>query len=305
MTPPPGRAKKAGAILLLGLVLVGWRVPAARADDGDGGPPGDTLMEVTARLEGEASALEALVSTWRERGREGVEDAARYLADSERRVWQWRVEARKAAAVGLVGSVPAGWEEGTGAFPAWGLPGIEAGPAALADEWFFYRTALARVVGVQEDVATWVAAHATGGPVPGRVCPVGAPFEFSPTWGEERPWGRTHKGEDVHAAAGTPLRAVESGTVVQAGWHWQGGFGVWLAGYYSGDVYYYAHLAWIPPEVRAGTTVEVGELVGWVGSTGNATSAHLHFGWIPDNPDQWPDLSGLADPYPLLFGLCR
>lgn len=78
-----------------------------------------------------------------------------------------------------------------------------------------------------------------------------------------------------------------------------------MAGHYSGDVYYYAHLAWIRPEVRPGATVEVGGPLGTVGSTGNATSPHLHFGWIPDDNGAWYDLTGLADPYPLLFGLCR
>jgi murein DD-endopeptidase MepM/ murein hydrolase activator NlpD len=70
-------------------------------------------------------------------------------------------------------------------------------------------------------------------------------------------------------------------------------------------VYYYAHLAAIAPGISPGAVVEVGTLLGWVGSTGNATSPHLHFGWIPDELGRWPDLTGLADPYPLLVGLCR
>jgi murein DD-endopeptidase MepM/ murein hydrolase activator NlpD len=138
----------------------------------------------------------------------------------------------------------------------------------------------------------------------GRVCPVDGPHHFEPTFGVDRPWGRDHKGEDVHAAWGTPLVALESGTILQAGWHWEGGFGVYLEGYYSADVYYYAHMVWSAPGIHPGVVVAVGDLLGWVGSSGNATSPHLHLGWIPDHAGPWLDLEGLADPYPLLVGLC-
>jgi murein DD-endopeptidase MepM/ murein hydrolase activator NlpD len=284
---------------------VAARPPSAGAGDGAGWPATECLEQAAASLEREASLLESLWTVWRGQEGEGAESAAHYLAGSQVRVWRWRVETREVVATGLVGSVPADWEEGIDGFPPLGSLGIETGPAALADHWVTYRAALARVLGIQEGLAAWAVAHTTGLPTPGRVCPVDGPVRFSPTWGEERPWGRTHKGEDLHADPGTPLVAVESGTILQAGWHWQGGFGIWLAGDYSGDVYYYAHLAWMPREVRPGATVEVGELLGWVGSTGNATSPHLHFGWIPDSNGPWPDLAGLADPYPLLFGLCR
>lgn len=303
MTRLRRRAGEIGAVLLLGLAGLGAFLPAAWADAGDGCPSAECLTEVTASLESEASLLEGLGAIWRGQEGSGAERAARYLADSQVRVWQWRVEARAAAAAALVGAVPTGWEEGPGDFPRLAMPGIEGGPATLAGHWVSYRAALEEVSRAQEDLAAWVAVNTGELPPPGRTCPVEGPAEFSRTWGEERPWGRTHKGEDLHAAAGTPVVAVESGTVVQAGWHWEGGFGVWLAGHYSGDVYYYAHLAWMPREVRAGAEVEVGDLIGWVGSTGNATSPHLHFGWIPDQ--RWPDLAGLADPFALLFGLCR
>ena len=173
----------------------------------------------------------------------------------------------------------------------------------LAD-WAAYRHALGRVLGLVEALRATAAPGTAGLPPPGRVCPVAGPLRFAPTWGEERPWGRTHKGEDLHAERDTPLVAIESGTILQSGWHWSGGFGVYLEGYYSGDVYYYAHLAWTAPGIRPGAVVEVGDLLGWVGSTGNAESPHLHLGWIPDNPGRWVDLDGLADPYPLLVGLC-
>ena len=63
-------------------------------------------------------------------------------------------------------------------------------------------------------------------------------------------------------------------------------------------------VAWIPPAIHPGVAVEVGDLVGWVGASGNATSPHLHLGWIPDNPGPGVALDLLADPYPLLVGLC-
>ena len=175
--------------------------------------------------------------------------------------------------------------------------------AVLAD-WAAYRRALGRVTLLLESLRAAAAPGTAGLPAPGRVCPVAGPHRFEPTWAEERPWGRSHKGEDIHAERGTPLVAIESGTILQSGWHWSGGYGVYLEGHYSGDVYYYAHMAWSAPGIKPGTVVEVGDLLGWVGSTGNATSPHLHLGWIPDNPGRWVDLDGLADPYPLLVGLC-
>jgi murein DD-endopeptidase MepM/ murein hydrolase activator NlpD len=303
--PPSGWAGETGAILLLGLVLLIVGIPRAQADDRPVDPASGRLEEITVALEGEATALRRLSAALTGPGGKGVSDLAGYLAAAEVRVWQWQVEASEAVAAELVGSVPVGWDvEGDG-FPALGSPGLEDGPGPLRGRWVVYQRALGRAVESQERLAAWLAAVTRGLPRPGRVCPVDGPAEFSPTWGEERPWGRTHRGEDVHADYGTPLVAVESGTVLQAGWHWQGGFGVWLEGHYSGSVYYYAHLSGIVPGVRPGARVEVGSLLGWVGSTGNATSPHLHFGWIPEGPERWLDLEGLTDPYPLLAGLCR
>ena len=139
----------------------------------------------------------------------------------------------------------------------------------------------------------------------GRVCPVAGPVEFEDSWGEQRPWGRVHRGTDMDAARGTPLVAIERGTILQSGWHWAGGFGIYLLGERSGDVYYYAHLDGIRRGIRPGVDVELGELVGWVGFTGNAGSAHLHFGWMPDHGAGWVDLEGLENPYPLLVRLCE
>jgi len=154
-----------------------------------------------------------------------------------------------------------------------------------------------------ELVAAWITDVLPTMPV-ARICPVDGPHHFTDTWGEARAWGREHKGTDIDAERGTPLVAVERGVIVQRGWHWAGGFGVYLLGSISGDVYYYAHLDWIHPSVRPGVWVDAGEVLGWVGFTGNAESAHLHFGWIPDHGPGWVDLDGLANPYELLRNIC-
>jgi murein DD-endopeptidase MepM/ murein hydrolase activator NlpD len=272
---PSGWAREAGAVLLLGVALCVLGVPPAGAEDPEVGAARLFLERATGALQTEADLLEGLAADPHLGGGSWMIDLAGCLAAAEVRVWQLQAEASEVAR------------------------------GALADDVAAYHRALNRMAELQERVGDLVAASAGGLPLPGRTCPVDGPAQFSHNWGEERPWGRAHKGEDVDADQGTPLVAVESGTVLQAGWHWQGGFGVWLAGHYSGDVYYYAHLVRIAPEVRPGARVEVGSLLGWVGSTGNATSPHLHFGWIPDNQGRWADLIGLADPYPLLVGLCH
>lgn len=302
---PLRRTGEIGAVFLLGLALALARpVPVAATDETPCGAP-TCLEEATIALEREATLLEGLWARWRQLGERGVESAARYLAAAEIRMWHSRVEAGEVVAAALVGSVPADWQAEVDDYPPPGSPGIDAGPRILAGYWVAYLAALERAEDLRGKMASWLEASASGRPRPGRTCPVEAPADFWHTWGEERPWGRTHKGEDLHAETGTPLLAVESGTILQSGWHWQGGFGFWLAGHYSGDVYYYAHLSAIAPEVRPGATVEAGDLVGWVGATGNATSPHLHLGWIPGDLGSWPDLEGLRDPYPLLLGLCR
>jgi murein DD-endopeptidase MepM/ murein hydrolase activator NlpD len=139
---------------------------------------------------------------------------------------------------------------------------------------------------------------------PTRICPVAGAHSFTDTWGESRPGGRVHRGTDVHAQWGTPLVAIERGIVLQSGWHRAGGFSVYMLGRRSGDVYYYAHLDGVHPEIEPGRRVELGEPVGRVGMTGNAGTPHLHFGWMPGHGARWIDLETLENPFGLLAGLC-
>ena len=67
----------------------------------------------------------------------------------------------------------------------------------------------------------------------------------------------------------------------------------------SGDEFYYAHLDGWAAGLGAGQSVGVGELIGYVGNTGNAqyTVPHLHFEYSPGG-------NGAVNPYPLVAGLC-
>lgn len=111
------------------------------------------------------------------------------------------------------------------------------------------------------------------------VFPVAGPHSYTDTWGAPRSGGRTHKGTDILAAKGTPVVACVTGTIsrttpTDTG---LGGITIWLKGS-DGYSYYYAHLDGIASGIRAGVSVSAGQLIGWVGSTGNAGSCnHLHF----------------------------
>ncbi|HHP7232964.1 MAG TPA: M23 family metallopeptidase, partial [Xenococcaceae cyanobacterium] len=88
-------------------------------------------------------------------------------------------------------------------------------------------------------------------------------------------WGRMHKGIDIAAPIGTPIMAAASGEVIVAGWN-SGGFGNLVKLKHSdGSVTLYAHNNRI--YVRQGQTVEQGQQIAEMGSTGFSTGPHLHF----------------------------
>lgn len=117
------------------------------------------------------------------------------------------------------------------------------------------------------------------------ICPVQGGSAYGNTWGAPRSGGRRHQGVDMLAPTGTPLQAVVSGTVAHRG-NRLGGITISLFGD-NGNRYYYAHL--VGYEGLPGR-VEQGQVIGYIGDSGNATGIpHLHFeirpgGGVPVNP---------------------
>ncbi len=124
------------------------------------------------------------------------------------------------------------------------------------------------------------------GYIDGRiVCPVQGASAYGDTWGAPRSGGRRHQGVDMLAPTGTPLQAVIGGFVAHRS-NRLGGITISLLGD-NGNRYYYAHLSGY--EGLEGR-VEQGQVIGYIGDTGNATGVpHLHFeirpnGGVPVNP---------------------
>ncbi|MCC7076341.1 MAG: peptidoglycan DD-metalloendopeptidase family protein [Acidimicrobiia bacterium] len=135
-------------------------------------------------------------------------------------------------------------------------------------------------------------------PPGGAVCPVQGAVSFTDSYGASRSGGRSHKGVDMMAMSGTPLVAITDGTIIRASASESGlgGITLWLRDG-AGNTYYYAHNK--SNVVDAGAQVSAGQLIAYVGNTGNAryTAAHVHFEYHPGGGDA-------TNPTPLVASLC-
>lgn len=104
-------------------------------------------------------------------------------------------------------------------------------------------------------------------------------------FGDARDGGRRdHHGVDIFSARGTPVVAAADGTIRSVSTTNIGGRVIWLSDASGRQSIYYAHLDdW---NVRAGQQVKTGDVIGFVGNTGNArtTPPHLHFGIYSGGP---------------------
>jgi len=134
----------------------------------------------------------------------------------------------------------------------------------------------------------------------GFVFPVYGPAGFSDEYGAARATTGWHHGNDIFASLGAPVLAVTSGELFLVGWNSVGGHRLWLRDD-SGNEFYYAHLSAYAPISQNGARVAAGDVLGFVGASGDAvgTPPHLHF---ETHPRELLDLGydGVVNPFPFL-----
>ena len=136
----------------------------------------------------------------------------------------------------------------------------------------------------------------------GYVFPVYGPSGYSDTFGAPRSdvEGGWHHGDDIFSPLGAPLLAVADGVVFSVGPNPVGGNRLWLQDK-AGNQFYYAHLSAYTPLGRNGTHVHAGDVLGFVGNTGDASGGayHLHFEVHPASL-LFLGYDGAVDPTPYL-----
>jgi murein DD-endopeptidase MepM/ murein hydrolase activator NlpD len=150
-----------------------------------------------------------------------------------------------------------------------------------------------------EDLAAFFRTHqgerAAGMAIALARCPVAGPHAFSNDWRAPR-HGHLHQGNDIFAPMGTPSVAVVSGVVSRHGSGGLGGLSIYLWGD-NGVEFYYAHMSGFA--APAGARVAAGQVIGYVGNTGNARGGapHVHF-------EIHPGGGRPINPYPSLVRVC-
>ena len=146
------------------------------------------------------------------------------------------------------------------------------------------------------------------------------PYSDFDDFGTSRDYGfkRKHLGHDFMGATGTPIIAVEGGTVEALGWNQYGGWRIGIRSHDKKRYYYYAHLRQNFPfnkSLEVGSVVQPGDVIGYLGHTGYSTKEnvnnikqpHLHFGMqlIFDESQKEGNNEIWVDVYPLVRLLYR
>lgn len=131
--------------------------------------------------------------------------------------------------------------------------------------------------------------------------------ELTDTFNQPRGTERRHEALDIMAAKGTPVLAVADGKVVKLFNSKQGGLTVYQFDPSEKYAYYYAHLDSYAPDLKEGQQLRRGQMVGYVGVTGNsdANAPHLHFAIFELGADKnwWQGTP--VNPYPYVTGTTR
>jgi murein DD-endopeptidase MepM/ murein hydrolase activator NlpD len=122
------------------------------------------------------------------------------------------------------------------------------------------------------------------------------------TFADARSEGRVHDAIDIPAAAGTAVIAAADGVIIKLFQSERGGTTIYQLSADRKFVFYYAHLQSYAAGLAAGSVVKQGEVIAYVGDTGNAGTGnfHLHFSIsvVADPKRYWEGTN--INPYPLL-----
>ena len=124
------------------------------------------------------------------------------------------------------------------------------------------------------------------------------------TFRDPRGSGRLHEGVDILAPRNTPVVAIEDGKVGRLWKSDYGGITIYQMDPTNSYVYYYAHLEKYAPNLKEGMDVRKGQIIGYVGTSGNAPpkTPHLHFAiYRASEPGRWWKGKPI-DPYPIFLG---
>lgn len=134
-----------------------------------------------------------------------------------------------------------------------------------------------------------------------------APGKIPDSFNEPRDGGRIHRATDILVAQGTPVLAAESGTVLRLSENRLGGTTIYMTDDGGRFIYYYAHLLRYADGLAAGAHVWQGDVLGYVGMTGNAPVPHLHFQMMRREArrDYWNGTAVDARPFFTLIGRAR
>ena len=121
------------------------------------------------------------------------------------------------------------------------------------------------------------------------------PCGYADTWGQARSSTRRHQGVDIFPGNGAYVYAVVDGRLTSRVWDGAGrnSGNAWSLTGADDTRFFYAHLSGFAPDLRVGSTVRAGQIIGWVGSTGNSSAPHLHL-------EMRPRGGAAVNPYPTL-----
>ena len=115
------------------------------------------------------------------------------------------------------------------------------------------------------------------------------PRDLTDTYHQGRSGGRIHMATDILAMRGTPVLAAAPGRIIKLANGGAGGITIYVADVSGRYLHYYAHLMGYAPNVKEGLAVREGEVIGFVGTTGNAppSAPHLHFQVMRSDANYW------------------